>query len=152
LGSPGLAHRTVRCATGQCPVCQGTRLRTRHSRVSQNGSPLKFTGLSGVTPDCSVCQRSNDYFAPTIDCRGIKCAPARTEDRAALEGTPDSLQDLSGELPDCPVAPLVRGPTVEPQRPGDVAGALDSVRWCTGLSSVPCDRKVSNGHFWWLGL
>jgi hypothetical protein len=22
-GSPGLAHRTVRCATGQCPVHQG---------------------------------------------------------------------------------------------------------------------------------
>jgi hypothetical protein len=96
LGSPGLAHQTVRCTTGQCPVCQGTRLRTRHSRVSQNGSPLKFIGLSGVTLDCPVCQRSNGYFAPTVNCRRIKCAPARAEDRAAPEGAPDSLQDLSG--------------------------------------------------------
>jgi hypothetical protein len=31
-----------------------------------------------------------------------------------LEGTPDSEQDLSSAPPDCPVAPLVRAPTVEP--------------------------------------
>jgi hypothetical protein len=47
-GCPGLAHRTVRCATGQCPVHQGDQLRTRHLRVSENTTPLQFTGLSGV--------------------------------------------------------------------------------------------------------
>jgi hypothetical protein len=31
-GSPGLAHRTVRCATGQCPVHQGTPSQTLHLR------------------------------------------------------------------------------------------------------------------------
>jgi hypothetical protein len=41
----------------------------------------------------------------------------------APEGAPDSLQDLSGAPPDCPVAPQVRAPTVGTQRPGDVAGA-----------------------------
>jgi hypothetical protein len=32
----------------------------------------------------------------------------------APEGAPDSEQDLSGAPPDCPVAPLVRAPTIEP--------------------------------------
>jgi hypothetical protein len=29
---PGLAHRTVLCAIGQCPVHQGLQLRTTHLR------------------------------------------------------------------------------------------------------------------------
>jgi hypothetical protein len=42
--------------------------------------------------------------------------------------------------PDCPVAPLVRAPTVEPQRLGDVAGAPDCpVR--------PSTDNLPNGHF-----
>jgi hypothetical protein len=32
----------------------------------------------------------------------------------APEGAPDSLQDLSGAPPDCPVAQLSEAPTVEP--------------------------------------
>jgi hypothetical protein len=82
----------------------------------------------------------------------IKCAPARAEVRAALEGAPDSLQDLSGAPPDCPVAPLVRAPTVGTQRPGDVAGAPDSVRWRTELSGAPFDRSPHQRFFWWLRL
>jgi hypothetical protein len=69
---PGLAHRTVRCATGQCPVHQDC--------TTPNSSPSGFfsakrtevcpglahrtvrcalvwrTGLSGVPPDCPVHQ------------------------------------------------------------------------------------------------
>jgi hypothetical protein len=82
----------------------------------------------------------------------IKCAPARAEVRAAPEGAPDSLQDLSGAPPDCPVASLVRAPTVRTQRPGDVAGAPDSVWWRTGLSGAPYDRSPHQWFFWWLGL
>jgi hypothetical protein len=52
----------------------------------------------------------------------------------------------------CPVAQKTEAPTVAIQRPGDVAGAPDSVRWRTGLSGAPCDRQPPNGHFWWLGL
>jgi hypothetical protein len=33
-GCPGLAHRTVRCATGHCLVHQGGSTRTRYLRVS----------------------------------------------------------------------------------------------------------------------
>jgi hypothetical protein len=64
---------------------------------------------------------------------------ARAEVRAGVDGAPDSEQDLSGAPPDCPVAPQVRAPMVEPQRLGDVAGALDSVRWRIGLSE--CARR-----------
>jgi hypothetical protein len=67
---PGLAHRTVRCATGQCPVHQGTRSSTRYLREIQRAlrynspdCPVKHQTVSGATPDCPVCQRSNGYFA-----------------------------------------------------------------------------------------
>jgi hypothetical protein len=72
-----------------------------------------------------VCQRSNGYFAPTVDCNRIKCAIVRARVRARAEGAPDSLHDLSGAPPDNPEAPPVRAPTVRTQRPADVAGAPD---------------------------
>jgi hypothetical protein len=77
----------------------------------------------------------------------IKCAPAHAEDRAAPNGAPDSLQDLSGAPPDSPEAPQVRAPTVEPQRLADVAGAPDSVRWRTGLSGAPCYNTLPTTIF-----
>jgi hypothetical protein len=52
-------------------------------------------------------------------------ATSRAEDRARVEGAPDSLQDLSGAPPDSPEAPPVRAPTVRTQWPADVAGAPD---------------------------
>jgi hypothetical protein len=89
-----------------------------------------------------VSQRSNGYFAPTVTCRSIKCAPERAEVRHARSGTPDILQCMSGVPPDIQAGPTVRAPTVEIQRPGDVAGAPDSVRWRTGLSGAPCDSSL----------
>jgi hypothetical protein len=66
----------------------------------------------------------------------------------APEGAPDSLQDLSGAPSDCPVAPIVRAPTVGTQRPGDVAGAPDSVRWRTGQCPVRhTTEALTNGSF-----
>ena len=38
--NPSLAHRTVRCATGQCPVHQGGSTPTRYLRVSGKATPL----------------------------------------------------------------------------------------------------------------
>jgi hypothetical protein len=58
----------------------------------------------------------------------------------ALEGTPDSLQDLSGAPPDCLVAPIVRAPMVGTQRPGDVAGTPD----CPVRHST---EALTNGSF-----
>jgi hypothetical protein len=166
-GCPGLAHRTVRCATGQCPVHQGTPSQTLHlrefsealrynspdcpvyhrtvsgapresdSELASFGNPLRYN-----SPDCPVSQRSNGYFARNGRLQRIKCAPARAEDRARVGGTPDSLQDLSGAPPDSQAGPQVRAPTVGTQRPGDVAGAPDTVRWRTGLSGAPCDSSL----------
>jgi hypothetical protein len=76
----------------------------------------------------------------------------------APEGAPDSLQDLSGAPSNCPVALIVRAPTVGTQRPGDVAGAPDcsvahrTVRWRTRLSGAPFDISPHQRFFWWLGL
>jgi hypothetical protein len=73
---PGLAHRTVRCATGQCPVHQGLQLRTAHLqefwrplRYNSPDCPVEQRTVSGGAPDCPVCQRSHGYFAPTVVCR-----------------------------------------------------------------------------------
>jgi hypothetical protein len=76
-----------------------------------------------------VRQRSNDYFAPTVTCRSIKCAPERAEVRHARSGASDTLQYMSDVPPDIQAGLAVRAPTVGTQWPGDVAGAPDTV-WC----------------------
>ena len=86
---------------------------------------MKHRKVSGVTLDCSVCQRSNGYFVPTVNCNCIKCATVRARVRARAVGAPNSLQDLSGAPSDSLEAPQVRDPMVEPQRLADVDGAPD---------------------------
>jgi hypothetical protein len=139
---PGLAHRTVRCATGQCPVHQGTRLQTCHLR--EFWEPLRYN-----SSDCPLCQRSNGYTAPTVDYNATvqrysaRLRTQKSEQRQKAHRTANS---------DCPVAQLSEASTVETQRPGDVAGAPDSVRWRTGLSGAPYDSSLHQRFFWWLGL
>jgi hypothetical protein len=70
---------------------------------------------------------------------GIKCATVCARVRAETDGAPDTKQCLSGAPPNCPVAQKTEAPTVGIQRPGDVAGAPNSVRWRTRLSGAPCD-------------
>jgi hypothetical protein len=89
-----------------------------------------------------VSQRSNGYFAPTVDYNALNARQRTQRSSARAGGTPDSLQDLSGAPPDSQAGPLVRTPTVGTQRPGDVAGAPDSVWWRTGLSGAPCDSSL----------
>jgi hypothetical protein len=104
---PGLAHRTVRCATGQCPVHHGTSARTRHLQENQGRSAIIHRTVR-CTSGATTTSQSNGRL------QRIKCAPTRAKVRAAPEGAPDSLQDLSGAPPDSPEAPQVRAPTVEP--------------------------------------
>jgi hypothetical protein len=107
------------------------------------------TGLSGVPSGAKTT-------TPTVVCKrwtvSYSARTAHAEVRAGVDGAPDSEQWLSGAPPDCPVAPLVRDPTVEPQRLGDVAGAPNSVRWRTLLSGAPVDRRLPQRPLWWLGL
>jgi hypothetical protein len=107
------------------------------------------TGLSGVPAEKRLL-RANGRLQKTFN--ALQCAPAHTEVRAGARSAPDSLQDLSGAPPDCPVAQLSEAPTVKLQRLGDVAGAPDSVRWRTKLSGAPFDRNPHQQFFWWLGL
>jgi hypothetical protein len=86
--------------------------------------------------------RANGRLQKTLNALSYSVRLRTQKSEQALEGAPDSLQDLSGLPPDCPVAPFVRAPTVGTQRPGDVAGAPDSVRWRTGLSGAPYDRSL----------
>jgi hypothetical protein len=46
---------------------------------------VKHRTLSDVTLDCPVCQRSNGYLAPTVDCKRIQSATVRARVRAALK-------------------------------------------------------------------
>jgi hypothetical protein len=89
-----------------------------------------------------VSQWSNGYFARNGRLQRIKCALACAEVRTRVGGTPDSLQGLSSAPPDSQAGPQVRSATVGTQRPGDVAGAPDTVRWRTGLSGAPCDSSL----------
>jgi hypothetical protein len=107
-----VCHRTVSGASGNL---------TLNSLPSGKWRLLRYN-----SPDCPVCQRSNGYFTPTVDCNRIKCATVRARVRAHAEGASDNLQDLSGAPPDNLEAPPVRAPTVRTQRPADVAGAPDS--------------------------
>jgi hypothetical protein len=82
-------------------------------------------GLSGVPAEQRLL-RANGLLQGTVKANSA-CLRAQKSEQAP-EGAPDSEQDLSDAPPNCPVAPLVRAPTVGIQRPGDVVGAPDSVR------------------------
>jgi hypothetical protein len=149
---PGLAHRTVRCATGQCLVHQGLQLRTAHLREFWRRSAIIHRTVRCSTGQCPVGHRTvrcasgaTATSAPTVTFNCIQCATVSAEVRLAPEGAPDSLQDLSGAPADCPVAQKTEAPTVGIQRPGVVAGAPDClVRHATAAFTK---RLV-----WWLGL
>jgi hypothetical protein len=128
-----IIHRTVQCTTGHCPVPQ------RRATLNSPASDFRSTIIHRT---CPVSQRSNGYFAPTVDCNTLNARQHAQRSRARAGGTPDSLQDLSAAPPDSQAGPHVRAPTVGTQRPGDVAGAPDSVRWRTRLSGAPCDSSL----------
>jgi hypothetical protein len=154
---PGLAHRTVRCTTGQCPVHQGTLRPTLHlrefseelrynspdcpgesnSELVSFGNPLRYNSPDSVrcTPDCPVWQRSNSYFARNSRLQCIKCAPARAEE-----------QSTCGWHTGQPIGP-VRCTTGQPGGPTRQSsnGRNPLARWRgwrTGLSGAPCDRSL----------
>jgi hypothetical protein len=123
-GSPGLAHRAVRCT------------REFHSELATFGNLGSHSAIIHRTVRCSTglsgVPAEQRLSAPTVVCNGYSeqwtVLTARTESEQAPESAPDSEQDLSGAPPDCLVAHLSEAPTIGTQRPGDVAGAPDSVR------------------------
>jgi hypothetical protein len=112
-----IIHRTVRCTTRQCPVPQG--------RATLN-SPASDFRSAKINRICPV------HTGPTVDCNTLNARLRAQRSRARAGGTP----------PDSQAGPQDRAPTVGTQRPGDVAGAPDSVRWRTGLSGAPVDCSL----------
>jgi acetyl esterase/lipase len=62
--------------------------------------PLKYTGLSGVPPDCLVIQQSNDHLRPMVDCTNCGAVYGAEVRR---QSTTTGCTGLSGVPPDCPV-------------------------------------------------
>jgi hypothetical protein len=122
-----IIHRTVRCTTGQCPVLQGRA--TLNSPASGIRSAKIHRTVSGAhrTVRCDIGATATSHAM--VDCNALNACLSAQRSRARAGGTPDSLQDLSGAPPDSQAGPQDRAPTVGTQRPGDVAGAPDSVRW-----------------------
>jgi hypothetical protein len=109
--------------TGQCPVRQA------------GSGELAALGKSSVTydyksPDCPVSQRS---AGPTVD-RRIRARrvaePTVRRGHRTVWCAPDSIRCANGSEP-----PMV-GFAKEGKK-----SAPDSVRWCTGLSGAPSDRR-----------
>jgi hypothetical protein len=124
-----------------------------HRRVTLNSpasgirSAIIHRTVSGAYRTVRCDSGATATSRATIDCNTLNARLCAQRSRARAGGTPDSLQGLSGAPPDSQAGPQDRAPTVGTQRPGDVAGAPDSVRWRTGLSGAPCDRQPPNGHF-----
>jgi hypothetical protein len=116
-------HRTVRWCTGQCPVCPAGS-----GELATLGNKLTAYGYN--SPDCPVSQRS---AGPTVGCaiRARHMAkPMVGRGHRTVRCAPDNVRCANGS----------KAPTVGFAREGKKS-APDSVRWCTGLSGAPGDRR-----------
>jgi hypothetical protein len=109
-------HRTVRWCTGQCPVrqagvCQLAALGTSTAAYDYN------------SPDCPVSQQS---AGPTVG----RIIRARRVAEPTVRRGHRTVRCANGSEP----------PTVGFAKEGKKS-ASDSVRWCTGLSGAPGDRR-----------
>jgi hypothetical protein len=125
--------------------------RESNSELASFGNPLRYN-----SPDCPVshwtvsgahqtvrCDSGATATSrATVDCNALNARLCAQRSSARAGGTPDSLQGLSGASPDSKAGRQVRAPTVGTQRPGDVDGAPDSVRWRTELSGAPVDSSL----------
>jgi hypothetical protein len=143
-----------------CPVCHrtvsGAQDRTESNKPLSSFSrrtPLKITGLSGVPPDCSVCQRSNGYFAQR------STAKAPDASNSAWQGQSAELEAHRKVNSACPVPHEDKASNVRsaPNPNGWLAWRRTGqgtvpVWWRTGLSGAPIanslPQRLQDG--WWL--
>ena len=157
-----LAHRTVRWCTGQCPVRQAGFQRTGRSR--------EFLAVYDYnSPDCPMSQRppaqrsaaqsaGDAWPAPTVGRghRTVRCAPdnvrcANCHESATVvyakigrRSRTRHEQWLSGGAPDYPVrqlTPSTNGQMRQKRKEIAHRTATVTVRWCTGLSGAPHDKR-----------
>jgi hypothetical protein len=134
-----LVWRTrLSCVPTDSVRCTRTvQLQTRHLRVSEDA--LRYNSL-----DCSMCHR-------TVRCTSGATATSRNgrleklNSRATVRNSARqsraARQRRTGLSSATRRQRLQRLTEPEPKRLGDVAGALDSVWWRTGLSSAPIDSS-----------
>jgi hypothetical protein len=117
-------HRTVRWCTGQCPV--------RQASVCQLAALGKqLTAYSYKSPDCPVVsqQSAGPTVGRIIRARRVTRANGQKGHRT-VRCAQDIVQCANGS----------KTPTVGCAKEGKKS-APDSVRWCTGLSGAPGDRR-----------
>jgi hypothetical protein len=100
----------------------------------RRGVRLKFTGLSGGAPDCPVSQRSP---APMVGRAICGRHVARSNDRL---GTPD-CPVCTGQCPVRQSTPRTNDRMRQIWKGIAHRTAIVIVRWCTGLSGAPPDRR-----------
>jgi hypothetical protein len=133
---PGLAHRTVRCATGQCLVHKGESTQTPQLREAQ----LRYN-----SPDCPVCHQ-------TVRCASgptAICAQRSTlvDEQCCTVSRQKSEQQVRG-APDCPVPHEYKASNGRP-----APSPNDKMAWRrTGLSGAPiASSLLQRLQFgWWL--
>jgi hypothetical protein len=72
----------------------------------------------------------------------IKCAPTRAEEQSTRGWHTGQSTGLVRCTTGQPGGPTCQNSNGRNQRPGDVAGTPDSVRWRTRLSGAPCDSSL----------
>jgi hypothetical protein len=111
---PGLAHRTTRCTRDSNSKLLTFGNSGSHSAIIHRTVRCS-TGLSSV-PAEQWLLRANGRLQKALN--ALQCAPESEQSQMAHR----TLNSA------CPVAQKTEAPTVRIQRPGDVAGAPDSVR------------------------
>jgi hypothetical protein len=122
-------HRTVRWCTGQCPVRQAGS-----GELAALGKELTAYGYN--SPDCPVCTGLSGE--PTVGRANGRLRSARDTWLSQWSGGGTGLSGVHRTVSGAPMAP--RLPTVGFAKEGRKS-APDSVRWCTGLSGAPGDRR-----------
>jgi hypothetical protein len=155
----GLAHRTVRWCTGQCPVrqagpCELAALGIRRRRTAKNHWTIRWcTGLSGESsaansslsgkasgrrgynsPDYPVSQRSPALTIGRKICERRVAAPTVGRGHRTVWCAPDSVRCANG--PGAATVDCARF-----GRQSRTGQATVAVRWRTGLSGAPLDRR-----------
>jgi hypothetical protein len=116
-------HRTVRWCTRQCPVCQAGS-----GELGALGN--KLTAYDYNSPDCPVCTGLSGEPTVGFAIRETRGRANGREGHRTVRCAPDSVRCANGS----------QAPTVGYATEGKKS-APDSVRWCTGLSGAPGDRR-----------
>jgi hypothetical protein len=122
-------HWTVRWCTGQCPVCQA-------GSGKLGALENKLTTYDYNSPDCPVCTGLTGE--PTVGRANGRLRDLRDTWPSQRSGGGTELSGVHRTVSGAPTAP--RLPTVGFAKQGRKS-TPDCVRWCTGLSGAPGDRR-----------